>query len=209
MKNLLCGIVFCVLLATANPVVSGEAPLALLTPVITTEQIVAVVNGQLLFQSDLLRNQTFFEIEMPTTVEKLVEYKLLLLEAKRFVLSPPQEDEVEESLNETRRKFPGEAAFLNALKETGWTVDGLRREILERLWVKKLIRDRISFFIFITDEEIGQYYQQHKNDFGQDVTLPSVKEPIRAILEKEKEAIKIKEYLLRIKSQANIEIHIR
>jgi len=194
MRNLLFGILIIGLLASP-------------TSAVVAEQIVAVVNGQLLFQSDLLRNQTFFGVTTPK-VEKLVDYKLLLLEAKRFVLSPPQEGEVDLSFKEVRQKFSDEAAFLNALKETGWTLEGLKREILDRLWVKKLIRDRITFFIFITDEEIGQYYQQHQNDFEQK-ELGEVEEKIRAILEREKEGIKIKEYLSRITSQANIEINIR
>jgi len=190
MRKLVCGILLMGLSAT-----HAFAVLA--------EQIVAVVNGQLLFHTDILRNQTFFE-EGPD-VENLVNYKLLLLEAKQFVLSPPQEDAVDLSLKALQKKFQDAHAFENALKETGFTLEDLRREILDRLWVKQLLQDRITFFIFITDEEVGQYYQQRQSDFAQK-TLEEVEESIRAILEKEKEETRIKEYLARIKSQANIEI---
>jgi hypothetical protein len=145
---------------------------------------------------------------MTPTVKDLIHHKLLLLEAKQFVLSPPQEEEVELAFKAVRKKFSEEASFDHALKETGLTPDGLRREILDRLWVKKLIRDRISFFIFITDAEIGQYYQQHQNDFEQKA-FKEVAEKIRAILEKEKEEMKVKEYLAQITSRSNIEINGR
>ena len=177
------------------------------TATVVAEQIIAVVNGQLLFQSDLLRDQTFFSATTSTT-EKLVDDKLLLIEAKRFVLAPPQEEEIDLAFKEIQKKFSDEAAFQNALKETGLTSAGLKREILDRLWVKKLIQDRITFFIFITDEEISQYYQQHQNDFLQH-ELQDAEAKIRAILEKEKETMKIREYLSRITSQANINVHVR
>ncbi|MBI3358923.1 MAG: hypothetical protein HY201_02145 [Nitrospirae bacterium] len=193
MRDLFFGILLIGLLATPAPAV-------------VTEQIVAIVNGQLLFQTDLLRDQIFFS--QHHDVEKLVEHKLLLFEAKRFVLSPPQEDEIDLSFQEVQKQFSNKAAFSNALKETGLTIEGLKREILDRLWVKKLIRDRITFFIFITDEEIAQYYQGHQNDFEQKELKDSEK-AIRAILEKEKEETKIKEYIARIRSQANIEINVR
>jgi len=194
MRNLLFGFIFISLSATTAPAV-------------VTEQIIAIVNGQPLFQTDLLRHQTLFGMMTPT-VKDLIHHKLLLLEAKQFVLSPPQEEEVELAFKAVRKKFSEEASFDHALKETGLTPDGLRREILDRLWVKKLIRDRISFFIFITDAEIGQYYQQHQNDFEQKA-FKEVAEKIRAILEKEKEEMKVKEYLAQITSRSNIEINGR
>lgn len=172
---------------------------------VITEQIIAVVNGQLIFQTDISRNQTFFE--QGPDVENLINYKLLLIEAKRFVLSPPEEEEVELAFEEIRRKFPDASVFDRARKETGFTIEDFKREILDRLWVKKLIQDRITFFIFITDEEITQYYQNHQNDFS-DKKRNAVEQDIRTILEKEREEIKIKEYLARIKSQANIEINM-
>ena len=173
---------------------------------LVTEQIIAVVNGQLIFQTDISRNQTFFE--QGADVENLINYKLLLIEAKRFVLSPPEEEEVELAFEDIRRKFSNASVFDSARKETGFTIEDFKREILDRLWVKKLIRDRITFFIFITEEEIAQYYQNHQNDFG-DKERNAVWEDIRMILEKEREEIKIKEYLARIKSQANIEVNMR
>lgn len=173
---------------------------------LVTEQIIAVVNGQLIFQTDASRNQTFFE--QGPDVENLINYKLLLIEAKRFVLSPPESEEVDLAFEAIRRKFPDASVFNSARKETGFTIEDFKREILDRLWVKKLIQDRITFFIFITDEEIAQYYQNHQNDFG-DKKRNAVLEEIRVILEKEREEIKIKEYLARIKSQANIEVNVR
>ena len=170
---------------------------------VIAEQIVAVVNGQLLFQTDILRDQTFFE--QGSDVEKLVRHKLLLLEAKRFILSPPEGEEIDLAFKEAQRQFPDEIAFSTALKETGFSTEGLKREIMDRLWVKKLIQDRITFFIFITDEEIAQYYQQHQGDFEQK-ELRDIEEDIRTILAKEKEEMKVKEYLARIRSQANIEV---
>ncbi len=170
-------------------------------PAVVAEQVVAIVNGQLLFQSDLVRNQIFFK-EEPNTVQDLIHHKLLLLEAKRFILSPPEEEEVDLSFKALQQQFPDETAFNNVLKETGLTIEGLKREIMDHVWVKKLIRDRITFFIFITDQEVAHYYEQHQE-------INEGEDKVRAILEKEKEAIKIKEYLARITSQANIEINVR
>jgi hypothetical protein len=171
------------------------------------EQIVAVVNGQLIFETDILRNQTFFS-EEGSDVETRINHKLLLIEAKRFVLTPPEESEVDLMFAGIRQKFSNPSAFENALKETGFMLDDFKREILNRLWVKKLIQDRITFFIFITDAEVRQYYQNHQSDFG-GKTVGDVEDTIRAILEKEKEGMKVKEYIARIKSQAKITVNAR
>ncbi|MEK7703144.1 MAG: hypothetical protein AAB317_04200 [Nitrospirota bacterium] len=185
-------------------------------PVIA-EQIVAVVNKQVIFLSDLTRYQRFFEegggqesTRLRTSVEKRVHHQLLLFEAKRFGLETPSEEAVDLEIETVQKRFQDRIHFENALKEAGITLDELRTEALNQLWVSRLITDRISFFIFVTDENVQQYYQQHQAEFEQSgQSIKTVEGAIRKILEKEKEAAKLKEYLSRVVSEAQIEFHIQ
>ncbi|MEK7285869.1 MAG: hypothetical protein AAB035_01025 [Nitrospirota bacterium] len=193
------------------------------------EQIVAVVNKQIIFLSDLRRDQLFFggrpsqgtlplreeTAAIPTSlpsreaVQKRVQHQLLLLEARQFILEPPSEKAIDFEMEMVQKRFQDQTAFEKGLKETDMTLDELRREVLNLLWVKRLLQDRIAFFVFVTDAEIRQYHQQHQSEFeqsGQEIN--GVEETIRKILEKEKEAIKVKEYLARLAASADIEIYI-
>jgi hypothetical protein len=183
------------------------------SPPIIAEQIVAVVNGKPIFLSDLRRDQTFFEeaaatstafVSLRESVQKQIHHQLLLLEAKRFVLEPPSEEAIHQAIQTIEKRFKDNASFQNALSENGMTLEEFRSEASDRLWIARLLLDRITFFIFVTDEEIRQYGERHQSEFEPE----GADEKIRAILEKEKEAAKMKAYLARLISAASIRIHI-
>lgn len=180
------------------------------------ERIAAVINGEIVFLSDLQRYRLFFEplekkTEGPADLEKRLEsvinQRLLRKEARRFVQEGPSEQEVDQRLKLIRQRFKEEPAFLQALNQTGFSLEGLREEIGGELWVERLLQERIQSFIFITPRQVEQYYQGHSEAF-KGKKLAEAEPAIRKRLTEEREALKTKEYLARLREHADIQINL-
>ena len=179
------------------------------------ERIAGVLNGQIIFLSDLQRYHTFFETpesgseeDSKKELERVIDNRLLRLEAHRFILQGPSDAEVQQRLKLLRERFKTEGALQDALRQTGFSLDELKREIGEQLWVEKLLQERIYAFVFITPKEIAQYYQAHAAEFGgkkQEEAEPA----IRKILSEEKRTTKEREYLDRLRSHAEIQVNLQ
>ena len=185
------------ILLCAGVAVSGEI----------TEQLLAVVNGQIIFLSDIQRDAVFFSDQPLSSfqdqVNQRINHVLLLDEAKRFVSEPPSSGQIAQALQKVQSKFSSPAIFLEHLSQMGMRLETLQASIADRLWIEALIRDRIRFFIFVSDEEIKQYIRDHPDLEGE---MEQRTLSIRTFLEKEKEQAKLKEYIEQLRLRATIEM---
>lgn len=180
------------------------------------ERIAATLNGKIIFLSDLQRHLTFFENSgksgprgnLKETLERVIDNRLLRLESHRFVLQGPTEEEIQQRLKGLRERFKTEAAFQEALVQTGFSLDELKKEISEELWVEKLLQERIYAFVFISPKEVTRYYQEHASEFG-GKKQEEVEPTIRKILSEEKKTTKELEYLARLRSHAEIQVNLK
>ena len=193
-------------LAIPFPVSAGE-------PV---ERIAAVINGEIVFLSDLQRYRLFFEplekkqedpVDSVKSLEAVIARRLLRKEARRFILEGPSEEEVDQRLKSIRQRFKEESAFLRALNQTGFSLEELKEEVRGELWVERLLQERIQSFIFITPRQVEQYYQGHSEAF-KGKKLAEVEPAIRKRLTEEREGLKTKEYLTRLREHADIQINL-
>ena len=189
------------------------------------EGVVAIVStnkskpGQeVLFLSDLERYRLFFEhaseglsqknIEgegLSESLNRVIAQKFFKQEALRFVLEAPTEKEIEAQLEVIRQRFTHDDDFQDALQQAGLTLPELKDEVLDFLWVEKLIKERIREFIFISPKEVVTYYLDHPEAFPGSSFEASETE-IEQILSKKKEEIKKSAYLNRIKEKGKIKI---
>lgn len=179
------------------------------------ERIAATLNGQIIFLSDLQRDQIFFERagdngperDLKKQLDRVIDNRLLRSEAHRFVLQGPTEAEMQQRLKLLRDRFKTESDFQDALRKTGLSLDELKQEVGEQLWVEKLLQERIYAFVFISPKEVTRYYQEHAAEFGakkQEEAEPT----IRKVLSEEKRTAKEKEYLERLRSHAEIRVNL-
>jgi len=180
------------------------------------ERIAAVVNGEIVFLSDLQRHRFFFEPlekegeasnDLQKALDAVIHHRLLLKEARRFVLQGPTEEEIDQRLKSIRRRFKTELALVQALNQAGFSLEEFKEEIREYLWVERLIQERIQSFIFITPRQVEQYYQGHPQEF-KDKKLVEVEPKIRKFLIEERETLKTREYLARLREHADIQINL-
>ncbi|HZR45772.1 MAG TPA: hypothetical protein VFA47_03635, partial [Candidatus Manganitrophaceae bacterium] len=196
-----------ILLVSSSSLLSAAEP---------AERIAAVVNGEIIFLSDLERYRLFFEplekkTETPADpmkiLEAMINRRLLLKEARRFILEGPTEEETDQRLKRVRQRFKDEPAFLQALDRTGFSLEELKGEIRGELWVERLLQERVQSFIFITPRQVEQYYQGNAEEF-KGKKLPEVEPVIRKRLTEEREALKTREYLARLREHADIQINL-
>ena len=146
------------------------------------DRIVAVVNDEVITLSDLneeldvIRQRTaatykgqdierLFAEARPHVLNRMVERLLIGQEARKsgIVL---KDEEINEAIRDglAQRKMRMEDLIASLAKE-GVTLEEYRRELRDHLMKTKLVRREIRSKIMISDEEIGAYYQKHRDDY--------------------------------------------
>lgn len=64
-----------------------------------------------------------------------------------------------------------DAKFQAALKQEGWTVDDLRKNVERQFMLSRVQQDEIGAKLQITEEEARQYYLAHKDEFVEPATV--------------------------------------
>jgi peptidyl-prolyl cis-trans isomerase SurA len=175
MKRLYFVILFCIL-----PICFGAQII---------DRIVAVVNGEIICQSEIMKMSTLvareveqskpalsaeekMEIVQQRVIDQLITQKLLDQEAKRLKIEVSKKEidrtvqDVQKRNSFTRREF------IKALKNEGLTMDSYREQIAQEIKKMRLIEREISSKINITDEAIKEYYVKN-------MAKPEIKEGIR------------------------------
>jgi parvulin-like peptidyl-prolyl isomerase len=149
-----------------------------------TDRIAAVVNDEIITLSDV--NKAFEpyqerfdksykgperdkEKAMDETklmlLNRMIDSLLMEQESRRTGINVKNE-EVEEALNDIRkRRNLSPAEFAMALERDGVTLEALRRDLKNQLVRMRLVRRDIKSRVAVTDEEIGEYYRTHREDY--------------------------------------------
>jgi len=113
-----------------------------------------------------------------TILNRMIDNKLIEQEAKKSGIII-KDDEVmgvvRDMLKSRKMEMPD---LLQALSKDGMTFDAYKQELKEQLQRQQLVRREIRAKIVVTDDEIGDYYRQHRDEY------------------EGKEAIRIKQILL-------------
>lgn len=146
------------------------------------DRIVAVVNDEIITLSELnngfepYRAKFEASYQGPDREKARTETKLLLLNRMIDGILMEQEsrktgitvrnDEVTDAINDIRKQrnlSPEELS--KALERDGITLDAFKKDIRNQLMRMKLIRRDIKSRVAVTDEEIGEYYRKHREEY--------------------------------------------
>lgn len=153
-----------------------SALILLFTPALlaqTIDRIIAVVNNEIITQSDVNRVVAAIEVDPGKLKEKLneikeniinqmIEEKLILCEAKRVGIKI-DEFIIDEHIEEVKEKFPSEEEFEKALAAQELTLKNLRDRFCDQEIMKKAVEYFVKFEIKVDPIEIRQFYQSHKS----------------------------------------------
>ncbi len=168
--------------------VSGVAQTILL------DRIAAVVNGQVITESDI-RWYLALDPEVPEgdlsesvksrALHQLIDQALLHQEAKKLPTLAITEQEVERYLAELRARFPSEFVFRRRLAATGLDEETLRAIARRRVEILRFIDFRFRSFVFVSEQEIHWYYEHRvvPDAHRRGMTPPSL-DQVRSLIER-------------------------
>ena len=160
------------------------------------EQVLVKVNGDIITKTELERRQitalrersksavdadalkndaelrkALVEITGEILVNAIDEILLVQLgKEKGYTL---RDEQFQEWLTRLRKDqgLEDEQKFQAALKQEGFTVDDLRRNVERSFLVNRVQQDEIGSKLTITEEEARQYYLAHKDEFAEPATV--------------------------------------
>jgi len=97
-------------------------------------------------------------------LRELIDNEILMQRAEKLGLMATDE-EVQGKLNELKAPYTQEE-FDKRLKEQGRTLDELKRDLRRSLTIDKVINKEITSRIAVTDSDISDYYNAHKDEFN-------------------------------------------
>ncbi|MGV8079443.1 MAG: SurA N-terminal domain-containing protein [Syntrophales bacterium] len=146
------------------------------------DRIAAVVNGEVItlsewntaFQAVQERiekgykgpnKDQIMEEARAATLNRLINSKLIELESKKAGMTVKEED-INAAIRDmlSRQKISLEDLRKNLAKE-GITLEQYKEDIRENMTRQRLIRREIGAKVVVNDEEIGEYYKNHREDY--------------------------------------------
>lgn len=139
-------------------------------------EVLATVNGRKILRSEVekyYRNQTEGQPEASTAqsqslrlsiLHELIENEMLLQRAEKLGLMATDE-EVDGKLKQIQAPF-GKEEFDKRLKDRGVSLDDFKRDLRRSITVEKVLHKEIESKINISDDDVANYYNQHKSEFN-------------------------------------------
>ena len=172
------------------------------------DRVIVVVNGDLITASDFRTAEVIHiskkSVHRDAFLERLIDEKLLIKEAKRFEIPNPEEDEIRLSLLTLKERYQSEKVFQKLLKEKGITLEMVNKGLKDQLIIKRFLDQRINFFVLVTPKELNHYYEIHMDDYRErefdDLLQGEIEQKlIHAKAEKKKQ-----EYLSKLRKNSEI-----
>lgn len=195
--------------------------LALPASAVTVDRIAAVVDRQVLTVSEVTQmvGIRFF----PRTVEDEDDHRREVLDAliaqalrfrdvERFGAQDIPRDTIEARLLEIQRRFPTEAEFDAAVARAELTLDEVRALVKRQLQVEAYIQERFAPLVFISNEDIAEYYRgpwaaQRR---GRGLAVPpleTVREEVRTAVRAARLQEEIGKWTGQLRARANVDIY--
>ncbi len=137
----------------------------------------ASVNGRKIYRTEVDKyyaNQTAGSDQQPageqavslrlSILNELIETEILMQRAEKLGLLATDE-EVDRKLNEIKSPYTAEE-FNKRLQDKKITLDDFKRDLRRSLTRDKVLNKEITSRINITDQDVSNYYNQHKSEFN-------------------------------------------
>lgn len=210
-RSAIRGIVVCVaLLAAGRPLLA-----------VTVDRVAAVIDRQILAVSEVgqMAEIRFFPRKSGdseddyrrSVLDALIAQALRFRDVERFGAQDIPRDSIEARLQEMAGRFASPAELDAAMARAELTPDEVRALVKRQLQVEAYIQERFSPLIFVSTEEIEEYYNgpwtQQRRARGLAVPpLSEVREEIRALLKSSRLQEEIEKWTTQLRARANVDI---
>lgn len=134
------------------------------------------------------------------TLDNLVTKELILQEAKKQNVTISNE-EIEGEIDKLKKAVEGQGTTLDAaLAMQGATMG----QLTENIKMQKTIEKVLGADVEVSEEEIKNYYEQSKSNFGEGSKYEDLKEELRSELKQEKISLKFQEWIQKLRTDSEI-----
>ncbi len=174
------------------------------TDVITASELsAAVALNQRLGKAD--KDRTALEA---TTLEGLINRRLLVQEAHRLKFVEVSEQDIGAEVENVVKRFASEKEFSDFLAGLDMTRQELSRMLGEQLLAERFVEKKVGLFVRVSREEEESYFNGHAAEF-KDKRFPDVQKMILALLTEQKMGLQLAQYLAELRGRADIRISAR
>ncbi len=97
-------------------------------------------------------------------INHLIENKLLLDEANRKGMTI-RNSAIDEKIDNIRKRYPSDKAFVDAITKDGLTISDLRKRITDQFKMRYIVEKEVKEKIFVNPQEVTDYYRAHLENF--------------------------------------------
>jgi peptidyl-prolyl cis-trans isomerase SurA len=195
--------------------------LALPVTAVTVDRIAAVVDRQVLTVSEVTQmvGIRFFartaedeDDYRREVLDALIAQALRYRDVERFGAQDIPRDTIEARLLEIQRRFPNEAEFNAAVARAELTLDEVRALVKRQLQVEAYIQERFAPLVFISNEDIAEYYRgpwtAQRRERGLAVpALETVREEVRTAVRAARLQEEIGKWTTQLRARANVDVY--
>lgn len=135
------------------------------------DQILVIVNNDIIMRSDLLWSIALDpEAPSPTgpvnaelmklKLDVMIDLRLVEQEASKIPAADIKQEDIDKKRTEIIASFPSEAEFRRRVESVGLTPTKIDDLIRNRILVERFLDFRFRSFVFVSDNEIKQYYDE-------------------------------------------------
>ena len=182
------------------------------------DHIVAAVNIEVITASELgcvvelnqrLGNADKDRIALEaTTLEGLINRRLLVQEAHRLKFVEVSEQELSAGVENVAKRFASDKEFSDFLAGLDMTRQELARMLGEQLLAERFVEKKVGLYVRVSREEAESYFNEHAAEF-KDKSFQDVQKMILALLTEQKMGLQLAQYLAELRGRADIRINAR
>ena len=201
-------------------------------PGTTIDRVIAIVDGQIVLDSDVDEERRFEAIqplapgtELPGAsnrdqeIERLVNRTLILQQAKLQVSDTTTEADVDKEVNSLRTTLPAckamncstDAGWDRFLQSHGFTAAEFRMRWKQRMQVLAFIQERFGAGTTVSEAQVKAFYQstmlpQYQKAHTKPASLASVEPRIREVLQQQQISSLLRDWLQSLRAQGSITV---
>jgi hypothetical protein len=195
--------------------------LALPAGAVTVDRIAAVIDQQVVTVSEIAQmvELRFFprlasneDDHRREVLDALIAQALRYRDVERFGAQDIPPDTIEARLVEIRKRFASEAEFNAALARTELTLDEVRALAKRQLQVEAYIQERFAPLVFVTNEDIADYYSSTWTRAHRERRLPvpplnDVREEVRTAVRSSRLQTEVEKWTAQLRARANVDVY--
>jgi hypothetical protein len=145
------------------------------------DRVVARVNNYAITLSDVNAALALGVVEAPpgpdqeaTATARLIDRQLVLAEVARF--APPEPEMTAIDRETTAMKARAGARLATVMQATGIDEARIRDLARDTLRIQAYLNQRFGMTVQVSDQDVGEYYRTHQNEFMRNGTVMSLEE---------------------------------